>query len=390
MAPLLFITIWATVLTCISRYYRDISFNHVLLTMAGFVVGMSLSFRSTTTYERYIEGRKYWAQLILNSRNLARLIWIHTVERHEDSPKLGKQDVLQKLAALNLLTAFAVALKHHLIFEPSVDYPDLALLVAHLNTFADEADQIKLHIRQVAWWHSVWHLTDLSVAQSNPLKYVKQSKPNLGNTPLENLTYLSCYYESVNKNGTLKNNLTAAQTIMSSLVEVLTGSERIVNTPLPIAYSISISQIMWAYVLSLPFQLYERLGLVTIPGTIIAGYIILGLAGIGRELENPSGYDVNDLPLDSFCQELASDIDVLTSSPPPLAVEEWTRESGAQVMWPFSGNYRAWEARSMEEIRTALKVKAVTKDATVERARCSRLSRLFTMCDAPLQRSRYA
>ena len=64
-------------------------------------------------------------------------------------------------------------------------------------------------------------------------------------------------------------------------------------------YSISISQITWAYVLALPFQLAGPLGWVTIPGTILGGYIILGLAAIGRELENPFGkttrsqYDVN-------------------------------------------------------------------------------------------------
>jgi predicted membrane chloride channel (bestrophin family) len=50
------------------------------------------------------------------------------------------------------------------------------------------------------------------------------------------------------------------------LTDVLSGTERVVNTPLPIAYSISISQITWAYVLALPFQLVGYLGWVTIPG----------------------------------------------------------------------------------------------------------------------------
>ena len=65
---------------------------------------------------------------------------------------------------------------------------------------------------------------------------------------------------------------------IGSLADVLTGTERVLNTPLPIAYTISISQITWAYVLVLPFQLYKYLDWVTIPGTMLAAYIILGLS----------------------------------------------------------------------------------------------------------------
>jgi putative membrane protein len=65
---------------------------------------------------------------------------------------------------------------------------------------------------------------------------------------------------------------------IGSLADVLTGTERVLNTPLPIAYTISISQITWAYVLVLPFQLYNYLDWVTIPGTMLAAYIILGLS----------------------------------------------------------------------------------------------------------------
>lgn len=55
---------------------------------------------------------------------------------------------------------------------------------------------------------------------------------------------------------------------MSSLNEVLTGTERVLDTPLPMAYTIAISQISWIYVLVLPFQLYKSLGWVTIPASI--------------------------------------------------------------------------------------------------------------------------
>ena len=60
---------------------------------------------------------------------------------------------------------------------------------------------------------------------------------------------------------------------------------------------------------------------------VAAAYIILGLAAIGREIENPFGKDVNDLDMDGYIRSLTVEIDILTSLPPPkqedfISVEE--------------------------------------------------------------------
>ena len=69
-------------------------FNPQLMTVTGFIVGLALSFRNTTGYDRYNEGRKYWAQLTVTSQTLARLIWVHTKEREGH---LSKEDLLAKM-----------------------------------------------------------------------------------------------------------------------------------------------------------------------------------------------------------------------------------------------------------------------------------------------------
>lgn len=164
--PLTFVGAWATAITCIDHFVHSLSIEYLLLTVTGFVVGLALSFRSTTAYERYTEGRKYWAQLLLSSRNLARLIWVHVQERHAVSAELGRSDVLAKLAALNLLNAFAVSLKHRLRFEPSTEYPDLAPLLCNVRTLAGEADQAALREHKVGSWKAAgqvhFDLTSLS------------------------------------------------------------------------------------------------------------------------------------------------------------------------------------------------------------------------------------
>lgn len=94
--PLLSVAAWATLFTCIHQLVRPIGISSILLTVLGFVVGLGLSFRSSTAYERYNEGRRYWAQLVLTSQNLARIFWVHAKEREGE---LGKKDLLAKLYA---------------------------------------------------------------------------------------------------------------------------------------------------------------------------------------------------------------------------------------------------------------------------------------------------
>ena len=48
---------------------------------------LALSFRTSASYERFSERRKYWASLQLASHNLARVIWSHAREREGE---LGK------------------------------------------------------------------------------------------------------------------------------------------------------------------------------------------------------------------------------------------------------------------------------------------------------------
>lgn len=144
---------------------------------------------------------------------------------------------------------------------------------------------------------------------------------------------------------------------ISGLNDVLTGTDRILSTPLPLAYSIAIAQITWVYVILLPFQLYDALGWVTIPGTAFAAYIILGISLIGREIENPFGNDVNDLPLDNYCAQLASELDIIAAAPMPKAADFITRKDNL-VLFPLSASgYEAWAQRGEDRIREALRAK---------------------------------
>lgn len=292
-------------------------------------------------------------------------------------------------SSINLILGFAVALKHKLRFEPHIHYEDLNGLVGYLNTFAKAAyDEEHTKPQKITPWKAAGNYLGIPFAESNPRKAIKRSKKPVGNLPLEILTYLSGYSETLIANGSLKLPIMQTQvreshsfpwthcmhltcfTVggLATMTEVLTGTERVLHTPLPAAYSIVISQVTWIYVLMLPFQLYSALNWVTIPGTMIASYIILGIAAIGGEIENPFGRDVNDLPLDSYCEELAMELDIIMSAPAPKP-EAFMKQTDNMVLFPLSkSGTETWRKRNVEDIRAALKTKAIVSCRSRSRA----------------------
>jgi putative membrane protein len=234
-------------------------------------------------------------------------------------------------------------------------YDDLKHLVGHLDTFARDADQPD-NKKKPNVFKTAGQFLGLPMAESNPRKLLKRSRVPLGNLPLEILSHLSIYMKSLYDNGTFKVSIYQTQSLnaLTTFNDVLAGTERILSTPLPLAYSIAISQITWVYILLLPFQLYKLLGYITIPASVFAAYIILGIALIGREIENPFGDDVNDLPLDAFCLQIRKDMDIIMSKP-ALSVEEMVMHPDNQLLYPLSNLGSAgWAAKSVDEIRDAL------------------------------------
>lgn len=319
----------------------------------GFVVGLSLSFRSSTAYERYNDGRKYWAQLNQVTQNLARLVWIHADERKE----VATEDLLAKITFCNMLAAFAVALKHRLRFEPFTHYEDLEPRLRHLPILAKSA--VRRDWTDPSPWKLAGLVLGLPMAESNPRKLVKNPRKPLGNVPLEILASCSAYIKTIIDNGTFKapSYQTQSMALVAQMHDILTGTDRVLNTPLPIAYSIAISQITWVYILVLPFQLTDYLGWAAIPATVFAAYIILGISIIGAEIENPFGEDVNDLPLDSFCEQIRQDIDLLLCQAPDAAQKFIANDNNA-LLYPLSNlGFNALKTKSADEIRAMLRSK---------------------------------
>jgi len=233
------------------------------------VLGLLLVFRTNTAYERFWEGRKLWGTIVNTTRNLARHIWI-VVPASKPEERAGK------VAALKLLVAFAIATKHYLRQE------------------ALDADVEKL------------------IAPARFRKLQTMNHP-----PLEIAFWIGDYLQSHYSRQQFDSyQLTAMQTLLNGLVDCLGGCERILKTPMPLAYSIHLKQLLLLYCLSLPFQTVGQLGWWTGAVVALISFTLFGIEEIGIEIENPFGHDANDLPLDVICATIACNIeDLMTLTP---------------------------------------------------------------------------
>ena len=252
-------------------HYFHLPVSHPIFesVIPSIVLGLLLVFRTNTAYERFWEGRKSWGSLVNNVRNLARQIWVVIAEQTEE-------DRTEKIWALRLLVAFTVATKLHL-----------------------RGESVNSELQELM----------------SPNRFFKLKSMN--NPPLEVAFWIGDYLQQQhNRDRTSDYQLVAMQNLLNNLVDNLGVCERILKTPMPIAYTIHLKQLLLIYCLLLPFQMVDKLGFWT--GAIVAliSFTLFGIEEIGLEIENPFGYDANDLPLDAICNTMKRNIeDLITLTP---------------------------------------------------------------------------
>jgi ion channel-forming bestrophin family protein len=248
------------------------------------VLGLLLVFRTNTSYERFWEGRKLWGNVVNLTRNLARQMWVAIA-----TPQPGDREA--KAAAVRLLPAFAIAMKLHLRGEA----PD-AELASLLS-----ADRF---------------------AKLQPMNH----------PPLEIAFWVADYLQTQQARGILNPyQLTYCLETLDDLVDALGGCERILKTPVPVAYSIHLKQLLMLYCLALPFQMVASVGWGTPFLVALISFAVFGIEEIGIEIENPFGRDPNDLPLDAICHTMRQNTEDLIS----LVPQDWPEGAAPAVEQPL-------------------------------------------------------
>ena len=251
-------------------YHQGIAVNQPTLAslIPGVVLGLLLVFRTNTAYERFWEGCKIWYNLLNTSRILCRNIWVIV-------PVNNFEDMKKKIYIIRLIGLLLIAIKLHLRNEN--------IAIGNFRKILTQE------------------------------KYRQLNKAN--NVPLRIINWIAEYFgELYNENPDTVNAIANRSFIelnrsLDQITMLFGDCQRILDTPLPRPYSIHLKHLLLIYCFALPFQFVQALDLFTIPTVGIISFALLGIEDIGVEIENPFGYDRNDLPLDKFCQELKEEIE---------------------------------------------------------------------------------
>lgn len=231
-------------------YLSNINIMHSML---GFVISLLLVFRTNTAYDRWWEGRKLWGALVNNSRNLA--IKISSMLHDESDRQYFRK----------MIPAYASILNKHLSKE---------------DTGKQLFDDVDLDIDH------------------------HKHKPN---------QIAKILFQKVN-DLYLQKKITGDQLIvlndeLKSFAEICGACERIKNTPIPYSYSAFIKKFIFFYVMTLPFGYVFSLGYYSIPVVIFIFYVLASLELIAEEIEDPFGYDANDLPTEKIASNIKKHVE---------------------------------------------------------------------------------
>jgi len=228
-------------------HVRNISLVHAIL---SFVISMLLVFRTNTAYDRWWEGRRMLGSLTNTSRNLA--IKLQAVNLCKDELAFFS----------NAIPMYANALRRHLRNE---HWPD------------DE----NMHVALV----SGAHMPNQIAAAITARLYNLQTQGTIN-----------------------REQLLLIGPDVAALTDICGACERIRNTPIPFSYSVFIKKFIFFFVMTLPFGWSFSLGYLVVPLVAFVLYVLASLELIAEEIEDPFGYDANDLPVDQICTNITKHV----------------------------------------------------------------------------------
>ena len=94
---------------------------------------------------------------------------------------------------------------------------------------------------------------------------------------------------------------------VTQIIDLFGGAERIMKTPIPFAYAQHIKTFLMLFCFTAPFAMVDAMRWLTPAVSALLAFALFGIDEIGVEIEDPFGYDENDLPLDEIGGRIAAD-----------------------------------------------------------------------------------
>lgn len=229
------------VVATLVAWFWSLGYDHVTIdslpaTVLGIALSILVGFRVNSAYDRWWEGRRLWGAITNDSRTMARQLTTFLWYRNSAKAQVGK------------------SCDERDGYVREMVYRQIAFVYA-----------LKNHLRRLDPWEEIKGL--LSEKEVENLKNQK----HVPNALLQNQAV--CLQEIEEKEFITDFRHVQMETKLSALCDSMGGCERIKNTIFPRQYSVYSTLFINVYTHLLPFVFVSRTGWVTVPITLVIGFI---------------------------------------------------------------------------------------------------------------------
>lgn len=352
--PVLLHCLFTALIVYLDTFPRiHISIPATIIPSLSIVVGLMLVFRNSTSYDRFWTGRNCVTSVGTAVRNLARIFLVNAQDTKGKSTPEERRDTEK---TVRVLVAVLYAIKHNLRAEFNIPPASLASSSATFTypgvrgaskplsrplsrrpSYVDRGlstpgtptlERSKPDLNTPLLAHSTASLDTPTLESTGTLPTKKDDYISLLpaglmgyedrglGLPLQLSVLLESYITRAYNRGWLNAPLSSQLTVqVNALVDAYGRMETIRTTPLPIAHLIHASQVLFLYISILPFTMVDSYGWWSIPVVGVVAFTLYGIEGIGVQLEDPFGYDRNDIKMDGIVEDAREEVVVL--------LEEW-------------------------------------------------------------------
>ena len=223
-------------------------------TMIGVALGLLLVVRTNASYDRYWEGRRLLGGMVIRIRDLSRQL-VAYLPGADQGP--SRRRIRALLCAYFRLAAMSL--------RGERDMGSLAVLTAEDH---GALEGIAARPQVVTAWITaeLARLAAVGVLSEQRLFAMDQN--------------------------------------LFGLTDAFAGCERILRTPVPFAYAQHIKVLVVLFCFTAPLTMPDTMGWGTPVASALLAFALFGIDEIGVEIEDPFGYDPNDLPLDQMGEGL--------------------------------------------------------------------------------------
>ncbi|KAF2188970.1 UPF0187-domain-containing protein [Zopfia rhizophila CBS 207.26] len=289
--PVLLHSLFTVIVVYLDRHVTgNLGLPASIVPSLSIVVGLMLVFRNQTSYDRFWTGRNCLTTIGTSVRNLAR-VFLVSARGKEPGEKLTDAEKADTEKVIRVLVAILYAVKHNLRAEYNI--PPASGIAEENGIMTAKAEYFSLLPDGLKGYE------DQGLGLPLQLTVLVES-------------YIRRGFERKWFHGPQASQMTVQ---VNGLVDAYGRMETIRTTPIPVAHLIHQKQVLALFNCVLPFATVDDFGWWAVPIVAIVAFTLYGIEGIGVQLEDPFGYDKNDIKMDGIVEDTRQEVMVL--------LEEW-------------------------------------------------------------------